>query len=263
MNDGRGGTGRWRGELTDLILGRGTVARVGGVRVSLHWMLPPFVAALILVRGGAYDHWPWAIAEILGLYAVVLLPHEVGHVLAGWSLWLDVREVVLWPLGGLAISAPPLTWRGELWLAAAGPLVNLLLVPLLFGAWYELGYYRGGDVSQLLWVWAWANVLVLGFNALPIWPLDGGTDAPRGPVGRTGKDSGVGGRRRGRRAARGGAGVGVDPLREPNHARVRRPARLGQTRDICGGRSGRCVTSNGTATSARVRTAAGRGCTGG
>ena len=174
MNDGRGGTGRWRGELTDLILGRGTVARVGGARVSLHWTLPPFVLALILVRGGTYDHWPWAVAEIVGLYAVILLLHELGHVAAGWSLGLDVREVVLWPLGGLARFAPPPTWRAALWVIAAGPLVNVLLVPLLFGAWYELGYYHGGDVSQLLWTWAWVNVFVLSFNLLPIWPLDGG-----------------------------------------------------------------------------------------
>ena len=168
--------GGWRRELAQLAAGRGTVAKVAGVRVSLHWTLPPFVAVLVLLWQGRYSTWPWwALGEVAGLYAIVVLPHELGHLAAARSLGWRPREVILWPLGGLALIEPaPATWRARLWFVAAGPLVNVLLVPILFGAWYELGYYRGGDVSALLWTWSWLNVYMLAANVLPIWPLDGG-----------------------------------------------------------------------------------------
>src|SRR5262249_33669595 len=75
---------------------------------------------------------------------------------------------------GLAIGAVPRRWKDELLIVAAGPLVNIVLVPVLYALWYWIGYFRGGDVSQMLWSIAWANVAMLIFNLLPIWPLDGG-----------------------------------------------------------------------------------------
>ena len=165
--------GGWRRELADLAAGRGTVAKLAGVRVSLHWTLPPFVAALLFWWPIRYTTWPWwTFCEIVGIYALILLPHELGHAAAGRSLGLEVREVILWPLGGLATTAPPATWRAELWLAGAGPLVNVLLGPLFFVARHRYG--RGGDAGQLLGHWGWINVAVLALNLLPIWPLDGG-----------------------------------------------------------------------------------------
>ena len=169
--------GGWRRELADLAAGRGTVAKLAGVRVSLHWTLPPFVAVLVFVWPAPYATRPWwALGEIVGIYTLIVLPHEVGHLLAAWSVGMRVREIVLWPLGGLALATAgerP-TWRAAFWLAAAGPLVSLLLVPIFYGAWYELGYYRGGDVSTLLWRWSWFDAFVLVSNLLPIPPLDGG-----------------------------------------------------------------------------------------
>lgn len=150
-----------------------TVGSLAGIPLSLHWSwLPCIVLVAVLDRDRYSSSW-WRVAELLSLFVVVLL-HELGHALAARYRRTPVREIVLWPLGGLAIGAAPRRWKDEFVIVGAGPLVNVVLGPVLFGLWYEFGYFRGGDISQLLWSLAWANVAMLIFNLLPIWPLDGG-----------------------------------------------------------------------------------------
>jgi Zn-dependent protease len=149
------------------------VGWLAGVPISLHWSWIPCLLLSVLWGRPRYSSVAWTLVEIVGVFLVVLL-HEFGHVLVARRFGRTAREVILSPLGGLAvIDLPKRPWH-ELLVAAAGPAVNLLLAPILFLLWYEFGYYRGGDVSLLLWSIAWANVYILVFNLLPIWPLDGG-----------------------------------------------------------------------------------------
>jgi Zn-dependent protease len=120
-----------------------------------------------------YSSKSWEFAEIVAMFLIVLL-HEMGHVVVARGVGRMAREVVLWPLGGVALMEMPNWCADEVLVAAAGPAVNLVLLPVLFGMWYWFGYFRGGNVSQLLWRIAWDNVGILFFNLLPIWPLDGG-----------------------------------------------------------------------------------------
>jgi Zn-dependent protease len=115
----------------------------------------------------------WWVVELLAVFGIVLL-HEAGHAIAGHYRGTPVGEIVLWPLGGLAIGAERHRWKDELVVASGGPAVNLVLVLPLFGLWYWVGYRHGGDVNEVLWSVAWENVGMLVFNLLPIWPLDGG-----------------------------------------------------------------------------------------
>jgi Zn-dependent protease len=146
---------------------------MGGVRVSVHWSWLICIIIWTLLDYRPFTTFWWRAGELLILFIVVLM-HELGHVIAARREHVPVREIVLWPLGGVVIGTKWLGWKAELLVVSAGPLVNLVLTPLLFGLWYWVGYHHGGDESRLLWEVAWANVGMLIFNLLPIWPLDGG-----------------------------------------------------------------------------------------
>jgi Zn-dependent protease len=143
----------------------------------LHWSW--FVVAYIQIyqRQGAYSAVWWNVAEYVSLFGIVLL-HEFGHALACRSVGGAAKQIVLWPLGGIAYVSPPPRPGPVLWSIAAGPLVNLLLVPVTYGAcrlttaqdWQE----THADLIQLLNVINWINMGLLIFNLLPIYPLDGG-----------------------------------------------------------------------------------------
>ena len=57
--------------------------------------------------------------------------HEFGHALACRQVGGQANRIVLWPLGGIAFVSPPPRAGAMLWSIAAGPLVNLLLAPIL------------------------------------------------------------------------------------------------------------------------------------
>ena len=150
--------------------------KFSGIQVYLHfsWFL---VAAYELTqRKGIYSSQMWALYEYLALFGLVLL-HELGHALACRQTGGVANQIVLWPLGGIAFVNPPRRPGAMLWSIAAGPLVNVLLFPILTVAMLVVGVPEGrdaSDVSLLLYhVW-WINNALLIFNMLPVYPLDGG-----------------------------------------------------------------------------------------
>lgn len=151
--------------------------RVAGIQVYVHWSW--FIVAWIEIstRSRAYSSPVWNVAEYLGLFGIVLL-HEFGHILACRQVGGQANEIVLWPLGGVAMGRPPPRPGAELWTIVAGPLVNVVMFPLLMLATVasgEMGWSaRVPDLGQLL-VTLWViNKWLLIFNLLPIYPLDGG-----------------------------------------------------------------------------------------
>ncbi len=85
---------------------------------------------------------------------------------------------MLWPLGGVAYVDPPPRPGATLWSIAAGPLVNVALMPVLLGLGMlsrSLGWAETmPNFHQLLRTIAFINLSLLVFNLLPIYPLDGG-----------------------------------------------------------------------------------------
>jgi Zn-dependent protease len=154
-----------------------TLGRVAGIPVFLHWSW--FVAAWLEMayRANTYESWAWNVAEYLALFAVVLL-HEFGHAFACRSVGGRVERIVLWPLGGVASLSPPPRPGPVLWSIAAGPLVNLVLVPVTVGlllAGREAGRARlDPDAFHFLAALTALNLALLAFNLLPFYPLDGG-----------------------------------------------------------------------------------------
>lgn len=151
--------------------------RFSGIQVYLHWSW--FVVALIEfnLRGSLYSSPFWNIAEYIALFAIVLM-HEFGHALACRQTGGKADQIVLWPLGGVAYVAPPPRPGATLWAIAAGPLVNLVLLPLALVVAFagdSIGWEdTQPNLQHFLWTLVQINAGLLIFNLLPVYPLDGG-----------------------------------------------------------------------------------------
>ena len=151
--------------------------RVAGIDVFLHWSWFLVAVYEVQVWRSMFSSPIWAVLLYLGLFVLVTM-HEFGHALACRQVGGRAERIVLWPLGGIAFVSPPPRAGAMLWSIAAGPMVNLLLLPILTYAQHAAG--RAGWVNTnvdaylvLLWLWR-INLMLLLFNLLPIYPLDGG-----------------------------------------------------------------------------------------
>ena len=147
--------------------------RAAGIDVFLHFSW--FLVAIyeINARAGGYSSALWNVVEYLALFLIVLL-HEFGHALACRQVGGVANRIVLWPLGGVAYVNPPPRPGATLWSIAAGPLVNVVLAPVLLGLELLVGSRFGPDLHTLLGTVLSINLGLLIFNLLPIFPLDGG-----------------------------------------------------------------------------------------
>lgn len=145
--------------------------RVFGITVFLHWSWFIVAAWQLDRRADVYPSLLWAGLEYLGLFLIVLL-HEFGHALGCRQVGGQAREILLWPLGGVAYVSPPNRPGPILWSIAAGPLVNVALIPVFYGV--SLLFPGEGALGQLIGRLQGINTVVLIFNLLPIYPLDGG-----------------------------------------------------------------------------------------
>ena len=151
--------------------------RFSGIEVFLHWSWFVVAAYEIQSRKGSYSSVTWNVLEYLALFLIVTI-HEFGHALACRQVGGRANQIVLWPLGGVAYVDPPPRPGATLWSIAAGPLVNVVLLPILFVA-VTLGRSAGmpataPDLYKLLDTVFWINVGLLIFNIMPVYPLDGG-----------------------------------------------------------------------------------------
>ncbi len=147
-----------------------------GIDVFLHWTWLLVAAVEIQIRDRAYHSLVGNVAEYLSIFLIVLL-HEFGHALACRSVGGRANRILLWPLGGVAYVDPPQRPGAMLWSIAAGPLVNVVLAPITIGATIYLEQFwpnAPGDLVEYVSAVASINLLLLIFNLLPIYPLDGG-----------------------------------------------------------------------------------------
>ncbi|MFC5529276.1 M50 family metallopeptidase [Cohnella yongneupensis] len=108
--------------------------------------------------------------ELATLFVIVLW-HELGHLLAALRFGWTVREIKLLPFGGVVEveEAGTLPVREEVWVALAGPMQNAILAA---AGWMlgQAGWIDGGWAEAFVR----ANLLIGAFNLLPVLPLDGG-----------------------------------------------------------------------------------------
>jgi hypothetical protein len=125
-------------------------------------------------RTDKYHSMAWNAAEYLALFLIVLM-HEFGHALACRSVGGRADRILLWPLGGVAFVDPPQRPGAVLWSIVAGPLVNVILVPITLVVAYQFDVLRvHGDFTSLqrfIQAIFAINLGLLIFNLLPIYPL--------------------------------------------------------------------------------------------
>ena len=151
--------------------------RFAGIDVFLHWSWFFIAYYEISSRKRDYSSITWNVLEYLSLFLIVLM-HEFGHALACRSVGGKANQIVLWPLGGVAYVDPPPRPGAMLWSIAAGPLVNVVLCPIL-GGFLLLSRSLGWpdtmpDAYAFLRTIFAINCVILIFNLLPVYPLDGG-----------------------------------------------------------------------------------------
>src|SRR6202035_291916 len=163
--------------MTSIRQGSIHLFRAAGIDLFLHWSWFLVAAFEIGDRAKRYSSLTWNVLEYLALFLIVMI-HEFGHALACRQVGGTANQIVLWPLGGVAYVDPPPRPGATLWSIAAGPLVNVVLLPILFVA-AMVGRSSGWaetmpDVYQLVRSILYINIGLLVFNILPIYPLDGG-----------------------------------------------------------------------------------------
>jgi len=157
----------------------GTLA---GIAVYMH---PTFLLLLAFV---AWQHWrigqsmaavASGVAFILALFGCVVL-HEFGHALTARRFGIRTKDITLLPIGGVArLERMPDDPVQELWVALAGPAVNVVIAAVLY-AWLsaasafapieQVDVVQGPFLERLMLV----NVFLVAFNMLPAFPMDGG-----------------------------------------------------------------------------------------
>jgi Zn-dependent protease/CBS domain-containing protein len=158
------------------------LVRIAGIDVYVHATFFMVVAWIALIHWNESQSLA-AVVEgvgfILALFACVVV-HEFGHALTAARYGIRTRDITLLPIGGLArLERMPDVPIQELWVALAGPAVNVVIAILLFGwlqasgAWQSvgrIGVATGGFAERVMF----ANVFLAGFNLLPAFPMDGG-----------------------------------------------------------------------------------------
>jgi Zn-dependent protease/CBS domain-containing protein len=158
------------------------IGRVWGIDIYMH------VTFLLIIGWLAVSYW----FELHNLNAVIsgvffvltvflcVLLHEYGHALTARRYGIMTRNITLYPIGGVArLERIPENPIEELWVALAGPAVNLVIASGLFAFLFltqgpvlfqNLTINSGNFLTRLLTI----NLLLVGFNLLPAFPMDGG-----------------------------------------------------------------------------------------
>ena len=151
--------------------------RVAGIDVFLHWSWFLVAVFEITQRSQRYTSLLWNVLEYVALFGIVLL-HEFGHVLACRQVGGRADRILLWPLGGVAVVDPPQRPGATLWSIAAGPLVNVVLMPILLGAAILMKSMGVAEAEPNAYAFVvtltYINGALLVFNLMPVYPLDGG-----------------------------------------------------------------------------------------
>ena len=109
----------------------------------------------------------------LGLLLCVLV-HEFGHALTARRYGVEVQEITLWLLGGVAqFNEMPRQRGAEAVVGIAGPVTSVVLSGLFYALW-QVTPDASGAAQFIFSYLTWANLLLAIFNLLPALPLDGG-----------------------------------------------------------------------------------------
>lgn len=158
-------------------MGQIEIFRVGRIPIHLDFFFVLIAAIWTWPywRSGTSFGYSAGFVLVVGIFLSILL-HELGHAWAGRWFGVGTRAIELNGLGGLCYfdrSLPNSVWARTV-IGLAGPFANLVLWLAFDYASMAAGSAGGGLLAHVLSVLATANFLLLIFNLLPAFPLDGG-----------------------------------------------------------------------------------------
>lgn len=162
-----------------------------GIRIRVH-LLFFLMVIILLARAFSNGSFGFSAVIIVFLFWIVLI-HEFGHCFGARYVGGDAEEILMWPLGGLATVNPPMKARAHFITTAAGPLVNVIfcvltalvvlvvsgstrsipLNPFHLFVVSSISVTRWSMLDWLVVFWS-VNYMLLLFNLLPTYPMDGG-----------------------------------------------------------------------------------------
>lgn len=159
------------------------MGKVAGVKLRIHWT---FVLLIIWVSwihsnmGYDFQEILLVLGFVLTIFVCVIL-HELGHATAAKKYNIETMDITILPIGGLArLEKMPDEPGQELWIAVAGPLVNVVIAGILFLVLSTTGTLSPelleGKIRAdnfLLYLMS-VNIFLVVFNLIPAFPMDGG-----------------------------------------------------------------------------------------
>lgn len=158
---------------------------VAGIPIFLHFTFILMLIFIGLVEVRDNNPLFGGVFFVLCIFASVAL-HELGHALMARRFGIKTDDIVLYPIGGIARLRSMGEGFQEFWIAIAGPSVNVVIACLLYailrltGRWAPLDQLvssQNPDVWSAANFWqkvAMVNIVLLVFNLIPAFPMDGG-----------------------------------------------------------------------------------------
>ena len=158
------------------------IATIAGIPIKIHGTFAVLIIFLLvsgLAGGRGVTSALSSVLFILAIFVTIIL-HELGHALTARRFGIRTRDITLLPIGGLArLERMPDVPRQELWVALAGPVVNVVIALICFAV---LVVTTGevpvvsldSSATGFLGRFTAVNLALAIFNLLPAFPMDGG-----------------------------------------------------------------------------------------
>lgn len=158
-----------------------------GIPVRIHWSFGLLLVWIWYI--GQRKGMEWPALGVLALFVfslfIFVIMHEFGHAIMARRYGVITRDIILSPIGGMArLNRIPEKPVQELAVALAGPMVNVVIAILLgLVGWFflpdkltvirdpEISIYWIGNIIPALF---WMNIMLVFFNLIPAFPMDGG-----------------------------------------------------------------------------------------
>jgi len=158
-----------------------TLTKIGNTEVKIHSTFLLFLGfiALMMLFAGGFAAALGSVLFVSALFLCVLL-HEFGHAWAAKRCGIRTPDITLLPIGGVArLERLPRSATQELFIALAGPAVNVAIAAVLILGMGGLPTFSAlemveNPIVMLMAQLAWVNIILVAFNLLPAFPMDGG-----------------------------------------------------------------------------------------
>ena len=144
------------------------------VAILISWSLASSVFPAQVEGLPAGQYWAMGVLGALGLFASILA-HELGHAVIARRFDLPMRGITLFIFGGVAeMAKEPPSAKAEFFVAIAGPIVSVFVSMACFAVAILGETVIPPAASAVIWYLATINAVVVAFNLIPAFPLDGG-----------------------------------------------------------------------------------------